>query len=252
MMRLRKRTNRFPAAALIAVGLWLATGAPCPAADGPARRRVPEFNEMLGTILLKGADMAPGEGWFHPSQSRYGWSWLAARDKDKDQAISLGEFGGPAPLFDRLDRDHDGAITADDLDWSERSTYLRSRGPARGRFFMMDGDSNGRITLKEWDAAFRRIARGKDHLIPDDLADAFYTPPPRPRKGSPPPPNDDPSRWLLVKALFKGELGSATEGPNVGDEAPDFSLRTFDGKRRVSLSEVKGRKPVVLIFGSFT
>ena len=40
--------------------------------------------------------------------------------------------------------------------------------------------------------------------------------------------------------------------PAVGDPAPDFKLRTKDGEREVQLSSFKGRRPVVLVFGSFT
>jgi allophanate hydrolase subunit 2 len=38
----------------------------------------------------------------------------------------------------------------------------------------------------------------------------------------------------------------------VGDAAPDFKLKTKDGSREVQLSSFKGRRPVVLVFGSFT
>jgi len=41
-------------------------------------------------------------------------------------------------------------------------------------------------------------------------------------------------------------------GPNVGEDAPDFALRTLDGKRIVKLSDFEGREPVVLVFGSYT
>jgi hypothetical protein len=41
-------------------------------------------------------------------------------------------------------------------------------------------------------------------------------------------------------------------GPNVGQEAPDFTLRTLDGDRTVKLSDFRGKKPVVLVFGSYT
>ena len=38
----------------------------------------------------------------------------------------------------------------------------------------------------------------------------------------------------------------------VGDQAPDFSLRPLHGDGRVTLSHEYARKPVVLIFGSYT
>lgn len=40
--------------------------------------------------------------------------------------------------------------------------------------------------------------------------------------------------------------------PKVGDVAPDFELRDVNGENPVRLSDFHGRKPVALIFGSFT
>ena len=37
-----------------------------------------------------------------------------------------------------------------------------------------------------------------------------------------------------------------------GDEAPDFTLSTFDHSSRVTLSSHRGDRPVVLVFGSYT
>src|SRR5688572_15568448 len=52
---------------------------------------------------------------------------------------------------------------------------------------------------------------------------------------------------------FKLMWLSAREGNlNVGDEAPNFSLETYDKKSRVQLSDFRGKKPVVLVFGSYT
>ena len=48
-----------------------------------------------------------------------------------------------------------------------------------------------------------------------------------------------------------GDLRLATK-LKPGDSAPDFTLRTMDGGREVTLSSYRGRKPVVLIFGSYT
>jgi hypothetical protein len=38
----------------------------------------------------------------------------------------------------------------------------------------------------------------------------------------------------------------------VGDAAPDFTLKSPDGASQVQLSSYRGSKPVVLIFGSYT
>ena len=40
--------------------------------------------------------------------------------------------------------------------------------------------------------------------------------------------------------------------PKVGDQAPDFELADTSGGNRVRLSDFEGRKPVALVFGSFT
>jgi hypothetical protein len=39
---------------------------------------------------------------------------------------------------------------------------------------------------------------------------------------------------------------------NVGDVAPDFTLRTVDKTERVQLSALNQQGPVVLVFGSYT
>ena len=40
--------------------------------------------------------------------------------------------------------------------------------------------------------------------------------------------------------------------PKPGDMAPDFALREVNGENSVSLSDFRGKKPVALVFGSFT
>ena len=39
---------------------------------------------------------------------------------------------------------------------------------------------------------------------------------------------------------------------HVGDLAPDFALKTKEGDRAVKLSTFRGKRPVVLVFGSYT
>lgn len=253
---------------LLLAGLaWNAAPGPSPAADPPPRKeraapvrttlgtvlqrtvgdwRCPEIVEMIWAIA-SGSHMGPGEGWFHAGQSRYGWDWLAARyDADKNGRITREEFQGPADLFDRLDRDRDGVLTADDFDWSDRSPFLRQVGITGQWFRWIDANSNGRITREEWETFFRRAAKGKDHLTREDLREALNPPMP-PQSGG-----DEPSPLVLILGLLSGELGSMWEGPPINQKAPDFVLRTQDDKRQVRLSEFRGKKPVVLVFGSFT
>jgi hypothetical protein len=47
---------------------------------------------------------------------------------------------------------------------------------------------------------------------------------------------------------FRARAGAV----NVGDTAPDFELSTIDKSATVRLSSLRGSKPVVLVFGSYT
>jgi hypothetical protein len=212
-------------------------------------RPVPEAVEML-LAIAQGSQMGPGEGWFHPGQGRYGWKWLAARfDANGDGKIDRREFCGPAGLFDRLDRDGDGVLTPADFDWSEKSPLARAAALADPWFYLLDANSNGRVSRAEWDAFFARASRGKGYLTREDLRAALR--PPRPARQDP-AASAGPSVAVLLKGLLFGELGSFREGPRVGQPAPDFALKTADGKRTVRLSQYRGKRPVVLVFGSFT
>lgn len=209
-----------------------------------------EFLEMLAAILT-GSQMGPGDGWFHPSQSRYHWNWLAQRfDANRDNKITRQELAGD--LFDRLDRDRDGVLTPDDFDWSERSKIAQQGRPVGMWFSRIDANSNGRISREEWDKLFAQAAKEKGYITPDDLREAFpLTPPARPAHPKA-AAAQGPTMGTLVRGLFNGELGSFSEGPALNARAPDFTLSTEDGKRTVRLGQFKGQKPVVLIFGSFT
>jgi len=54
-------------------------------------------------------------------------------------------------------------------------------------------------------------------------------------------PNYDRVRELMTRTA-----------PAVGAIAPDFELKTRDGKQLIRLSDERGKRPVVLIFGSWT
>jgi hypothetical protein len=207
-----------------------------------------EFYQMLSAVA-SGSRMGPGDGWFHPSQSRYDWKWLAARCGTANGSVTPREFLGPLSLFHRLDRDGNGVVTPDDFDWTDKAPFLKQVGMARQWFGRLDRDSNGRVSRSEWDAFFEQAAKGKDHLTVDDLRLALFgTAPPPVAKGK---KDAGPSPELLLERLLTGELGSPFEGPRVGHRAPDFALPAPDGKQTYRLSQFLG-KPVVLVFGSFT
>ena len=60
------------------------------------------------------------------------------------------------------------------------------------------------------------------------------------------PPQQRVPNWDHIKAMM------LREPPKVGEPAPDFELKTLDGKETIKLSQFKGSRPVVLIFGSYT
>ncbi|MCI0458372.1 MAG: redoxin domain-containing protein [Gemmataceae bacterium] len=216
---------------------------------GPGVPR-PESVRMLSAIHA--GSMGPGDGWFGPSGLLHNWDWLRKRlDSDRDGKVTRQEFRGPPEFFERLDRDGDGALTPDDFDWSPKSSHARQMATVNPWFNRADSDSNGQLSKEEWAVLFDRLAKGKDHLTPEDLRQALF----------PPSPSKEmlakmkafmPKRETLLRGLLNNELGSPYEGPRVGQAAPDFTLPTHDGKQKIALSDYRGKKPVVLIFGNFT
>lgn len=205
-----------------------------------------ESVQML-TAVLSGSQMGPGDGWFHPSLTRYDWKWLAERQHiAAEGAIPADKFRGDKNSFERLDRNRDGTIKADDFDWSNDSPYVRQMSQSGQWFRRIDTSSNGRLTREEWDEYFERVAGNKDFVTPEDLRAALFPPPPSGAAGQ------GPSMFVLLKGLFEGELGSFWEGPGLNSLAPDFELKTHDGTDSIRLSSFREKKPVVLIFGSFT
>lgn len=211
-----------------------------------------EAAQMLGAIASGQPPSSGDMGWFHPGQSAYSLQWLAERmDKDGDSIISKQEFTGTEELFDRLDRDHDGRLTRADFDWSDDAAINRQMRIINPFFSRGDADHDEKITAAEWQEMFKKAAKGKDALTRAELH-ALLFPPPPPRPPSKKPGGGMPSPQILLKGLFEGEIGSFREGPSLGRLAPDFTLRTFDDTKAVTLSRFRGKKPVVLIFGSFT
>jgi peroxiredoxin len=64
--------------------------------------------------------------------------------------------------------------------------------------------------------------------------------------------NDLKFMLCMRKALMKRQIELDKEAPKPGDQAPDFTLHDISGKESVTLSDFRGIKPVVLLFGSYT
>ena len=133
-------------------------------------QKTPEAAEML-IAIARGSRMGPGDGWFHPGQSRYGWKWLAEKHGIRPgESIPAAKFAGPAALFARLDRNKDGVLRADDFDWSERTLYAQQTMMTEFWFGQVNKAGDGRLTREEWLKFFDKAAAGKDHLTTDNLA----------------------------------------------------------------------------------
>ena len=50
----------------------------------------------------------------------------------------------------------------------------------------------------------------------------------------------------------QGRGRSDASGLKVGQQAPNFKLKSLDGKSQTELSAIRSKKPVVLFFGSYT
>jgi hypothetical protein len=206
----------------------------------------PEWLDMY-TAILDDEQMGPAYGWFRTAitQTRFGWDATRKRfDRDGNGQIARKEFSGSDADFARLDRDRDGTLTKADFDFSPNSGP-----PAPGLilFSRVDRDGNGKLTKEELEAFFRAAdSGGLGFLSRSDLEAAL----PMPSRGM--SRGDRPTKATLVRGLFKQEIGSLQPGPKLDETAPDFTLKTNDGKTEITLSKLFGPKPIVLIFGNFT
>ncbi len=119
-------------------------------------------------------------------------------------------------------------------------------------FYQADRDGDGKVTREEFEGVFRALdGDGLGFLSQDELRSAFSMRLPTLGRRTVARPTG-PSRWTLVKGLFRQEIGSLQPGPGLEEPAPDFRLRTVDGKEEITLAKLVGPKPVVLVFGNFT
>lgn len=202
------------------------------------------------------------------------WAVLLERhDKDEDGRISRTEYGRSDDAFRNLDRDHDGLITAADFKVPvEMPPQLAAPFILVRRFGGADADS---IAIGDFDEAFETADENHDGAM--DRSEFLGTDsPPGPDRFAPllAVADADHDRRLTLQELKAYALrrDNDTDGrlsrrermtpgvePKTGwfeaterERAPDFTLAREEGEGPVTLSSFAGRKPVALIFGSFT
>lgn len=221
----------------------------------------PEWAEMAVSIL-SGGGMGSGDGWFTGSERRHDWTWLSTQfpEAAADGQIEQDEIPQLSQAaFRRIDRHADRKLTSADFDFTS-NPLMEDDSPAGSIFSRLDDDSNGRLTEEELQRWFKKSAGDSDFLSVEDLKGALglNPKPPRPNRGGGDRP--DP-RGNMLEMLLNGEMGSFAVGPAIGDDAPELDLPLLDHseegelkltERFVKLADVRGERPVVLIFGSFT
>ncbi len=210
-------------------------------------QKAPESIRML-IAISRGSMMGPNEGWFGPAQSRHSWKSLAERHGIKpDEGIAADQFQGKPEWFARFDRNRNGSITAEDLDWSERNPWVQHAYSVNRLLRRLDTTGDGQLTREEWLAFFDTVAGTRNEVRLEELRETWLT-----GISSGFYPGDAPTQELLLQGLLTGEVGSLQEGPQLNEPAPDFTLKTHDGGRTIHLADVIGPKPIVLVFGNFT
>ncbi|MAE77919.1 MAG: hypothetical protein CMJ85_13740 [Planctomycetes bacterium] len=203
------------------------------------------------------------------------WEFLAKKyDKNKDGKIAVAEYDRGEAKFRTYDKDGDGILTKADFEGAggrgggRRQMRPEQMLPRLAR--RADKDQSGDVTGKEWAAFVEQHAGG-------DLESLFGTGRTAQRMmrmlGSLVDTSDDGEvqkdelAALFAKldknkdgSLGRNEMGRNQRGgqqtqrvPQRGEVAPDFDLPLVESvKQTLRLSNFRGKRPVALIFGSYT
>lgn len=217
------------------------------------------------------------------------WRFLSrSYDADENGSITAAEYGRGEKAFRNLDRNRDGVITAADFERERGRERGRGRGRAAGRggadpdaalprfverfATFIDRDGEPGIGAADWQRMIRAMAPADDGTIArgnltgflGDAAGGRMARMATRRLGRDLDLDDSggvdtgdlAAIFRRLDADENGRLDRA-DGlklpPGVGELAPDFTLPLAgDRSEQVTLSSFRGKKPVALVFGSYT
>jgi len=232
-----------------------------PEAENLARRNIVKSISLCCALaaLLAAASALPAQ----ESTAQRVWDVVRQKsDANNDGQITRAEWKRGAKRFERLDKNKDGVITQADF-VQKRSRGRRGRPtPAFVFSFLMDTDKSGSVDLQEVKGWVKKHDQNKDGQITADEVT-----PARAGRFVVRMLDKDESQSVslaefttafqkeakngIIKASRRGRR-RPSKAPKVGEVAPDFTLKYKDGVHTATLSSFKGKKPVALIFGSYT
>jgi Ca2+-binding EF-hand superfamily protein len=171
-------------------------------------------------------------------------------DQNKDGYLDGAEL--PEPIknrLERIDQNSDGKVSREEFNrLAARLGVPPAPAPSRpdtaapapdALFRLLDANNDGKLSKEELQNSPKlldKLDRNKDGVLDQEELKAAPA-----KKTRPGEVNTPAAKSERVKDTLK-----------VGDLAPDFTLPEPKGTRELTLSSYRGKKPVVLIFGSYT
>ena len=222
----------------------------------------------------KGRPKPPGggPGAKRPVGPRFGFTFdrlLERCDRDKDGKVTREEWQGPEQVFGQMDQDNDKVVTKEEFQarMRARSGGNMGRGnlgdraapqqepqklDAAALLKLLDADKDGSVSKEEIEKFFRKNDSDDDgKLDEDELKVAIASQADR----------------EVVEVEGPSVVEGQKAGIGVGYYAPDFELQPIEPyaclqrwlggddegiEKRITLSQLVGEQPVLLLFGSYT